>query len=104
MTIQDFIKTTRWDRVDTTEERYRLRCNSEDCSMSCANVSNGKLSITSVHGGERHTSMLSNRDMLFVTLQYLNSLSSKDLDSFCNLFNVNFSKVLLTKKEIFKNK
>ncbi len=78
---------TRWDTIPNTVDGYRLLCNNSECSLSCANLKDGKLSITSVHGNERHSYTLTKRDMTFLGLLFLDSLEEKDLDVFSKLFN-----------------
>ena len=78
---------TRWDNIPQTTDGYKLLCSNAECSLSCANVKGGKLSVTSIHGTERHSQQLSKMDMAFMSLLFLNSLSGKDLSTFVNLFN-----------------
>lgn len=86
MILDKISQKTNWTKVDN-QNRFRLRCSGEECSLSCANIASGRLSITSTHGNERHTNLLTKKDMLFVTLMYLNSLEKNDLDYVIRLFN-----------------
>lgn len=86
MILEKIAEKTQWSKIDK-QDRFRLRCVNESCSLSCANMINGRLSLTSIHNNERHTHLLSSKDMLFLTLDYLNTLSKKDLNSFIRLFN-----------------
>jgi len=78
---------TRWDNIPQSADGYKLLCANEECSLSCANIKGGKLSVTSVHGTERHSQQLSKTDMAFLALVFLNSLSEKDFNTFLTLFN-----------------
>lgn len=55
--------------------------------MSCANIKNGKLHVTSIHGVDRHSQELSKNDMVFTTVVFLNSLSDIELEGFTKIFN-----------------
>lgn len=86
MILDKIAQKTQWSKIDK-QDRFRLRCGNDSCSLSCANIANGRLSLTSVHGNERHTYQLTSKDMLFLTLDYLKYLNSKDLETFIKLFN-----------------
>lgn len=77
----------KWAQINESTNRFRLLCNANSCSLSLANVVNGMLSISTVHGTERHSSLLSHEDMLFIVSQYLNSLSSKDRENILQFFH-----------------
>lgn len=88
MEFKDKLKsTTRWDNIPDSPENYRLLCSDPLCSLSCANLKNGKLAVTSVHGAARHSYMFTKADMAFTTLMFLNSLSDKELEVFVKMFN-----------------
>lgn len=78
---------TRWNRIQGTEDDYRLSCSDPLCSLSCANLRNGRISVTSTHGDERHSYLMSKSDMTFALINFLDSLSEKDLHTVTNLFN-----------------
>jgi hypothetical protein len=93
----NFLKNfnTRWATIPSVEGGYRLLCSNLDCSLSCANLKNGKLSVTSVHGAERHSYELSKADMTFTTLMFLNSLNENELEIFVKIFNKMAPEVVL---------
>jgi hypothetical protein len=78
---------TRWDKIPGDDDGHRLLCSERVCSLSCANLRNGKISVTSVHGKERHSYLFTKNDMAFATLTFLDSLSEKELETFCSIFN-----------------
>jgi hypothetical protein len=78
---------TRWNSIPNGSGGYRLLCSNPQCSLSCANLRGGRLSVTSMHGNERHSYLMSPTDMAFVTVEFLNSLSEKELQNFVNIFN-----------------
>jgi len=80
-------KDTRWDNIPDLPESYRLLCNSSMCSLSCANLRDGRLSVTSVHGAERHSQTLTKKEMAFISAIFLNSLSEYDMLTFLNIYN-----------------
>ncbi len=91
--------STRWDVIPNGENAYRLLCSHPTCSLSCANLKNGKLSTTSVHGIERHSYELSKNDMCFLTLMFLISLTKQELDIFLSIYNdISSEKLFINKK------
>jgi len=80
-------KDTRWDNIPSIPDGYRLLCNNPTCSLSCANIRDGRLSVTSVHGEERHSKTLTKKEMAFITALFLNSLSEYDLIAFTHIYN-----------------
>lgn len=84
----DFLKTlkTRW-RFIAPNQGYRLACSDPECSLSCANLKKGKISVTSLHGSERHSYELTKVDMCFAIIQFLESLSEKEQQNFVNIVN-----------------
>lgn len=78
---------TRWNLIPGTTNQYRLLCSHPECSLSCANLRSGKLSVTSIHGADRHSYLLTKNDMAFVTIDFLGSLTPEELNGFCKLFN-----------------
>jgi len=54
--------------------------------LSCANIRNGRLSITSIHGSERHSYALTKKDMAFLTAVFLSHLSKTELETFNRIF------------------
>lgn len=91
---------TRWDDIPKTNNDFRLLCNDPECSLSCANIRNGKLSVTSIHGDERHSQILTKNDMAFITLKFLESLNEEELRTFCHIFNKISPTFLLTFKKL----
>jgi hypothetical protein len=77
---------TRWDNIPQEPDAFRLLCNQPVCSLSCANIRNGKLAITSIHGSERHSYILSKKDMAFLTAVFLSHLSKTELETFNKIF------------------
>lgn len=77
----NFLKNfnTRWAKITGEDGSYRLLCSNPTCSLSCANLKNGKISVTSVHGTERHSYELTKADMAFTSLMFLNSLTEDEL-------------------------
>lgn len=86
MKFSDNFKT-RWTEIPRVGEGYRLLCSNPLCSLSCANLKNGKISVTSIHGDERHSYELTKNDMLFATITFLNHLTKKELETFTKVFN-----------------
>lgn len=84
----DFLKvfTTRWRHI-APDQGYRLACSNAICSHSCANLKKGKISVTSMHGTERHSYELSKVDMCFAVIKFLESLSEKEQQNFVNIAN-----------------
>lgn len=85
--LQKLKDKTRWDYIPNENSAYRLSCSHPVCSLSCANLRNGRLSTTSIHGEERHSYVFTKNDMAFSALEFLNSLSEKDLSTFCKMFS-----------------
>lgn len=85
--LDKFKLTTRWDSIPNYKNGYRLLCDQPSCSLSCANLRDGKFSVTSIHGEERHSYSLSKNDMAFATALFLNSLSKEELETFAKVFN-----------------
>lgn len=77
---------TRWDDIPQEPNGFRLLCNQPVCSLSCANIRNGKLAITSIHGNERHSYILTKKDMAFLTAIFLTHLSKTELETFNTIF------------------
>lgn len=87
MSVLDKLKIkTRWDTIPGADDGYRLACSNPQCSLSCANIRNGRISTTSVHGNERHSYSMTRPDMAFAALLFLNTLSEKELQAFAVLF------------------
>lgn len=78
---------TRWNDIPSLPDGYRLLCSNPVCSLSCANLRNGKLSVTSLHGDERHSYIFTKRDMTFAVIEFLNSLDERELTTVLNIFN-----------------
>lgn len=78
---------TRWDNIPQSDTGFRLLCSDPECSLSCANLKNGRISVTSTHGTERHSYSMGKSDMIFATLFFLDSLAEADIEKFCKLFN-----------------
>jgi hypothetical protein len=91
---------TRWDTILNEKDSYRLLCNHATCSLSCANIRKGKLSVTSTHGAERHSYILSKKDMAFLTAMFLDSLSEEELKTYCKAFNKISTEFLLNVEKI----
>lgn len=85
--LAKFRERTRWNPIPGTDHDFRLLCSNQVCSLSCANIRDGNLAVTSVHGSERHSQVLSKNDMAFLAILFLDTLSEKELNSFCNVFN-----------------
>lgn len=98
--LDKFKVQTRWAAIPNMENGYRLLCNHETCSLSCANLRNGRLSVTSVHGESRHSYVLSKKDMAFITTAFLDSLSKEELDTFTKIFNKISPEYILTAEEL----
>ena len=77
---------TRWDKIPDNKG-YRLSCSNSQCSHSCANLRGGRLSVTSVHGTERHSYIFTKRDTALAMLSFLDTLPKADLENFCKIFN-----------------
>lgn len=77
---------TRWDSIPQELDAFRLLCNQPVCSLSCANIRNGRLAITSIHGNERHSYILTKKDMAFLTAVFLSHLSKTELETFNTIF------------------
>lgn len=98
--LDKFKLNTRWATIPDATSGYRLLCNHESCSLSCANLRDGKLSVTSVHGDYRHSYVLTKKDMAFLTTVFLNSLSKEDLETFTKIFNKTSPDFVLAVEEI----
>lgn len=75
-----------WKQIENQKNRFKLVCNHNECILSILNMINGMISISSVHKNQRHTTILSQKDMLFVVSQYLNSLSDIDRNKLLEFF------------------
>lgn len=84
--LERFKSKTRWDNIPTLVDSYKLLCSGPECSLSCANIRGGRLSVTATHGNDRHSQVLSKNDMVFATMAFLNSLSREELEIFCKIF------------------
>lgn len=93
-------KVTRWDNIPDADSSYRLLCSGQECSLSCANLRDGKLSVTSVHGKDRHSYLFTKNDMAFTTIAFLDQLSEKELQNICNIFNKVSPEYILTLEKI----
>lgn len=84
----DFLKffSTRWKYIGS-DQGYRLACSHPVCSLSCANLKKGKISITSVHGTERHSYELTKADMYFAFIKLIEGLNDKEQENFVNIVN-----------------
>lgn len=85
----DFLRyfKTRWNKISEGSDDYRLSCSHPTCSLSCANLKKGKISVTSVHGTERHSYEMTKNDMAVVTIGFLSHLSEWELETFIKIFN-----------------
>lgn len=93
-------KATRWDNIPSISGGQRLLCSDPECSLSCANLRDGKLSVTSVHGNDRHSYSFTKNDMAFVVISFLDQLSEKELQNVCNIFNKVSPEYVLTLEKI----
>ncbi len=91
---------TRWDNIPQQEDAFRLLCSDPQCSLSCANLKNGRISVTSMHGTERHSYSMSKSDMVLATLFFLDSLEDADMEKFCKIFNKLSPEGVLTYEKI----
>lgn len=87
---------TRWNKIPGTFDGYRLACNQPTCSLSCANLKNGKVSVTSIHGADRHSYEFSKSEMAVATIFFLNNLSEKELQTIVNVYNKIAPNMVLT--------
>ncbi len=78
---------TRWNDIPGTENGYRLLCSDPVCSLSCANLRNGRLSVTSIHGQVRHSYLFTKKDMVFTIMKFMETLTSEELSTIANVFN-----------------
>jgi len=96
---------TRWnDIAQSRDDGYRLLCNHAECSLSCANLRDGVLSLTSIHGKERHSYKLTKYDMAFASIMFLDSLTKEDLEDFAKMFNKVSSKYNIIPENMLKEK
>lgn len=72
----------RWVQIE--KNRYRLLCSGDSCSLSLANLLNGKIHITTIHGSHRHSYTFDDYDMQFIILQYLSSLDDEKREKIVN--------------------
>lgn len=101
MSVIDKIQSrTRWTDIPDIGGGYRLACSNPICSLSCANLRNGRILTTSIHGDERHSYIFTKNDMAFAAIQFLNELSEKELHNFCNIFNKVSQENVLTCEKI----
>lgn len=91
MSLIDNLKT-RWNKISSFGDDYRLSCSHPVCSLSCANLKKGRISVTSVHGIERHSYEFTRDDMAFATVKFLSSLSKKELRDFFLVLQENLEK------------
>lgn len=77
---------SKWTNIDDNYTKYRLLCNSENCSLSICNILKGKLHISTIHGTERHSYTFTNQDMLFMFSEFIKSLSPKDKQELLNFY------------------
>lgn len=76
----------KWTNINESNDKFRLLCDNEYCSLSVANLLKGKIHITTIHGNERHSYTFSNKDMLFVVSQFIKNLSPSDRQSLLNFY------------------
>lgn len=91
---------TRWDSFPEVPDSYRLLCSDKLCSLSCANLRHGRISVTSVHGSDRHSYVFTKNDMAFAAIAFLNELSEEELKAFCNGFNKVSSEFVLSQEKV----
>lgn len=91
---------TRWDSIPQSDTGFRLLCSDPSCSLSCANLKNGRFSVTATHGTERHSYTLSKNEMVFISLLFLDSLEDEDMEKFCKLFSKLSAEGILTYEKI----
>lgn len=84
----------KWVKIQDNENRYRLLCSGETCSLSLANLFEGRLHVSNIHGKDRHSYTLNHREMLFVINEYFNSLSEKERETVLELLKNNLDKNL----------
>lgn len=66
-----------WKNIENN--RFRLLCNKDSCTRSIANLLDGRLHISTIHGEDRHTVTLTTNDMFFITSQFLSTLDQQSL-------------------------
>lgn len=76
-----------WATINNINDRFRLLCNHNDCSLSVCNLISGKLHITTIHGNKRHSVSLTNEDMLFIISQYIKALSPIDREKLLDFYS-----------------
>ncbi len=77
---------SKWAQIENSNDRFRLLCSNSTCSLSIANLLNGMLSISTIHGSARHSTLLSDEDMKFIVSQYLNNLSIDEREKMLEFF------------------
>lgn len=81
----------RWLNINNSNDRFKLICNNNNCQLSICNLLSGKIHITTIHEGIRHSLTFSNNDMIFVVSQFLSSLSKNDRKKLLEFYIVNNS-------------
>lgn len=76
----------KWEQINNQNNRFKLVCNHAECPLSVMNITNGMISISSIHEGSRHSLVLKNEDMLFVVSQYLNNMNKEDREKILTFF------------------
>lgn len=69
---------SQWARISESNDRFRLLCDNNNCSLSLANLLSGRLHITTMHGNERHSYTLTDADMKFVVSQFIKALPAEE--------------------------
>lgn len=85
--LKRFRELTRWNKIPDSQDSFRLLCSDPICSLSCANLRDGKISVTSIHGDERHSYVFTKNDTAFAFIEFVNTLNEKELQNFVNIFN-----------------
>lgn len=75
-----------WALIQNNPNKYRLLCNHKDCSLSICNLDNGRISITTLHGGNRHSMVFDNNDMIFIMSQFISRLSKSDREKLLEFY------------------
>lgn len=78
---------SQWANINDSNDRFRLLCDNDNCSLSIANLLSGKIHVTTVHGNERHSYTCSHEDMKFIVAQYIKSLSKEKREDFLEFFS-----------------
>lgn len=79
----------KWTNINEENNKFRLLCSSDDCSLSICNLIRGKIHITTIHGQNRHSYTMNNKDMVFIVSQFLYSLNKEDRKKILEYYNNN---------------